>query len=536
MREWLDDETCALLECVGVGWHVCATLAVGLFVGTARRAMLAAKRREAASERHRREQTPSPPTSDKPFKLGDLIEPFDPPPLAELDKTAEWVDSPVVDGMARLREAKAERAAAGDGRRSAGDAQRFAGGEREDSQRSSVLAPPDGKGVDWDATFNRALIMRPEHASIRCYRAASPRARSASLTSFGLFGFDRNLIPFAAKEYVVSWQTSKDHMMDKVVHARRPDLVRRQADHRARRRVLVQADHVERRAGAGGAAGHRPDALGRGVRRPHAGLSSTRSRWPRTYSTLNFPIIPKHVYEKSIAEDPTLRTQRLSPQSRESPGDGGPYEVARWSRGQEFVAQAAARAITCTTASRCATSRISRRCGSASSRTATRALLALKAGDIEESELEAEQWVTQTNGDDSIARTRRSAAPNGQYMYIGWNMDTNKVPFFTDLRVRQAMAYALDYDEMLDDLCLRTLHAVHRQSIIPTAWMYPKNPSKPFHRISTKRKTCSTKPAGSTATATAFATRKSTAACVPFEFTLDGQQQARPDRDLQLAA
>src|SRR3954462_8105210 len=42
----------------------------------------------------------------KPFKLGDLIEPFTPPSLAELDKTAQWTDSPVVDAMERLREAK----------------------------------------------------------------------------------------------------------------------------------------------------------------------------------------------------------------------------------------------------------------------------------------------------------------------------------------------------------------------------------------------------------------------------------------------
>ncbi len=30
----------------------------------------------------------------KPFKLGDLIAPFTPPPLDEIDKTAEWVDQP----------------------------------------------------------------------------------------------------------------------------------------------------------------------------------------------------------------------------------------------------------------------------------------------------------------------------------------------------------------------------------------------------------------------------------------------------------
>ena len=36
-----------------------------------------------------------PERRTKPFKLGDLIEPFTPPPLAEIDKTAEWIDQPV---------------------------------------------------------------------------------------------------------------------------------------------------------------------------------------------------------------------------------------------------------------------------------------------------------------------------------------------------------------------------------------------------------------------------------------------------------
>src|SRR4051812_30729319 len=38
-----------------------------------------------------------PKSADKPFKLGDGIKPFTPPALAELDKTAQWVDGPIVD-------------------------------------------------------------------------------------------------------------------------------------------------------------------------------------------------------------------------------------------------------------------------------------------------------------------------------------------------------------------------------------------------------------------------------------------------------
>src|SRR5688572_24754082 len=44
----------------------------------------------------------------KPFKLGDLIEPFTPPKLEELDQTAEWQDRPVRDSMKLLRDKLAQ--------------------------------------------------------------------------------------------------------------------------------------------------------------------------------------------------------------------------------------------------------------------------------------------------------------------------------------------------------------------------------------------------------------------------------------------
>ena len=36
---------------------------------------------------------------DKPFVLADLVEPFTPPTLEELDKTAEWQDRPVPETL-----------------------------------------------------------------------------------------------------------------------------------------------------------------------------------------------------------------------------------------------------------------------------------------------------------------------------------------------------------------------------------------------------------------------------------------------------
>src|SRR4029079_11953382 len=108
-------------------------------------------------------------------------------------------------------------------------------------------------------------------------------------------------------------------------------------------------------------------------------------------------------------------------------------------------------------------------------------LLALKSADIQEAELETEQWQTQTSGEDYYRDNTKVAGPEWLYMYIGWNMDTKKVPFFGDIRVRQAMAYAFNEKQMLNDLC----YGAYTQCtgiFHPDAWMYPKGGVKAFHQ------------------------------------------------------
>ncbi len=51
-------------------------------------------------------ETTDQPSIDGAFKLGDMIPAFSPPPLAELDKSAQWQDQPVVDSLAKLRALK----------------------------------------------------------------------------------------------------------------------------------------------------------------------------------------------------------------------------------------------------------------------------------------------------------------------------------------------------------------------------------------------------------------------------------------------
>jgi peptide/nickel transport system substrate-binding protein len=188
-----------------------------------------------------------------------------------------------------------------------------------------------------------------------------------------------------------------------------------------------------------------------------------------------FPIIPKHIYEKSVEEDPTLQNSDYHVKLEEDPVVGGPYRVVSRSRGQEtvverredwymyngtqvrrkpFFKQIRFRVIEDQNTS----------------------LLALKKGDIHESQITADQWVQQTNDDDFYARNTKATGTEWTTFHFCWNV---KSPFFTDQRVRQAMGYAFDHEEMLKkifyDLYEPAIGVFH-----PDAWMAPKDPPKPM--------------------------------------------------------
>ena len=103
--------------------------------------------------------------------------------------------------------------------------------------------------------------------------------------------------------------------------------------------------------------------------------------------------------------------------------------------------------------------------------------MSLKAGEVDEALLTAEQWMTQTGGDDFYRANTKASGVEWVSFHFNWNM---KRPYFTDLKVRQAMSYAFNYDEMLNKLyyglyqpCNGIFHS--------EAWMAPKVPL-PFYK------------------------------------------------------
>ena len=76
--------------------------------------------------------------------------------------------------------------------------------------------PASPGDVNWDATISRHLLgdIKSTNAVLQ---SSVEEGDLYALTGFGLFTFDWNLNAFADKGVVKSWESSADHMMDKVV-------------------------------------------------------------------------------------------------------------------------------------------------------------------------------------------------------------------------------------------------------------------------------------------------------------------------------
>jgi peptide/nickel transport system substrate-binding protein len=191
---------------------------------------------------------------------------------------------------------------------------------------------------------------------------------------------------------------------------------------------------------------------------------------------INFPIIPKHVYEKSLADDYTMQTSPYHVEKENDPVCGGPYTITKRVRRQEIV--------------------LTRRDSYYMHKgkqvrdkpyfkeirfrvieDANIALLAVKNGEIDEMMLTAEQWVTQTADDAFYRLNTKVSGVEWTYFGFEWNL---KSPYFSDIRVRKALAYAFDYREMLDKL----FYGLYEQAngiFYPNAWMAPKQ-KMPFYK------------------------------------------------------
>ncbi|MCA9100369.1 MAG: peptide-binding protein [Planctomycetales bacterium] len=403
-----------------------------------------------------------------------LIEPFDPPTLAELDAKVEWIDQPVVDALKELREYQATWPPA----ENVDTVLALRNNSEEANARilnTLGRLPTSDSDVNYDATFLRRL--RGDVNSTNPILINSTEEFDVSgFISAGLFSFDWNMKPFATADTVKSWQTSRDGMYDKVVL--RDDLTWSDGKPLTARDVVFSF---------------------RTIMNPKVPVPAVRSgtdklRWVEAYDdytlvyfqkaaeatnvwNINFPIIPEHVYKDSLREDPTLQNSRYHVNLEDAPVTGGPYKFVSRTRGQDILLERRedyymhdGKQVRDKPYFKYVRFRVLPEAESA--------LLALEQGTIEEMELTPEQWVTRTDDDTFYELNTKVRGVQWLYYYFGWNMAT---PFFEDVRVREAMSYAFDHEEMLETLHYG-LNEPAAGMFYPGSWMAPKEPLAPYRQ------------------------------------------------------
>lgn len=411
-----------------------------------------------------------------PFVLGDMIEPFTPPTLEDLLADGEWTDGVVDSGARRLRE---EQADAGDPPLTVEEALALRPDSPEANDKLVAtlgrLAPESGEGVD-----KNAKLVRHCNGDLN---STNPVLMSTNtdqdyngLTSAGLMTFDRHFDPFAHEDFVRSWRRSGDGLVD--IIELRDDLTWSDGKPITAHDIVFTYRVI----------------LSSQVPIPALRTDMDKVRWVEAYDdhtvaffhkealatnsgAMNFPWIPKHIYEGTIADDPTLARSDRHRELENNPVTGGAYELKNRVRGQEFVlkrresfylhdgepvrdkphfAEVRFKNI----------------------EDSNTALLALKSGRIDEMMILPDQWMSQTDDDAFYKHNTKASGESWTTYYIVWNQ---KTPLFEDQRVRHAMSLAIDYEEMLN----RIFFGVFQPSsgtYHPNSWMHPKDGPTPMRR------------------------------------------------------
>ncbi len=396
--------------------------------------------------------------------------PFVPPPLDELERAATWIDRPVKDGLVMLREQQAQETQLC----TVADALKLA--NDSDAANAKILSAlgrlPEAGAANMAARIERH-VTGDLGSTNPIMISTTAEFDILGLTGFGLFSFDRALEPFASSESVKSWQTSADGMFDKVVL--RDDLVWSDgkpitAHDIAFTYTVIMDPRVPVPAVRSGT-----DQL-RGVHAydDHTIVFFHKEPLATNVWNINFPVLPKHVYEKTWEQDPTLKDSPEHVKLEEAPISGGPYEIVQRKRGQEIVL---ARRLSWGTVrgKQVRDEPFFKEIRFRIVEDPNTALLALKAGELDEMVLLPEQWTTQTGGEEFYTRNTKATAPEWVSFHFGWNIAT---PFFADRRVRRAMTYAFDHDEMLEKLCYG-LYKPCTGNFAEDSWMASKKKIEP---------------------------------------------------------
>jgi peptide/nickel transport system substrate-binding protein len=183
---------------------------------------------------------------------------------------------------------------------------------------------------------------------------------------------------------------------------------------------------------------------------------------PALLSWGNLVVLPKHLLEgKDITKSDFAR----------NPIGMGPFKLTRWSSGQEVVLDYNKDYFE-------GRPYIDRYVYRIIPDSATM-FLELQSGSVDMMGLTPIQYTKQTDTPFFKKNFQKFRYPVPSYTYLGFNL---KHPFFSDKRVRQAIAHAIDKNEIID-VVLFGLGKPATGPYVPDAWYYNKNVKKYEHDI-----------------------------------------------------
>ncbi|RCS40560.1 peptide ABC transporter substrate-binding protein [Bremerella cremea] len=184
---------------------------------------------------------------------------------------------------------------------------------------------------------------------------------------------------------------------------------------------------------------------------------------------LDFPIVPKHIYEPAIAEDPTLTDSSKFQEIERNPVVSGPYKVISREHKQRIVLQRR-EDYYMHNGKQVREKPYFKEIRVEIMGNPTQALLAMTKGDIDDMEVPPTMWNTEANREDFYKNNIKVKYSGWSESHLTWNLGR---PYFEDARVRRALSYAVNYDAILNGV----LDGIHEQAngpFHPTAWFSPK--------------------------------------------------------------
>lgn len=408
---------------------------------------------------------------EEKYRFGNLIDPYTPPTLAELDKIYEgnWREMPVLDALELLRkrqEGEPKLATVEEALALHNDSP-----EANDKILSALSRlPASEKNADLNATIYRHT--GGDVKSVNGVLGSSVADFDVEgLIGVGLFSFDWKFNRFAAKDSVVSWHQSDDRMVDKVVM--RKDLFWSDGKPVTAHDVVFSWKLI----------------MTEKVPVPAVRSGTEKLRWVEAYDdytvaffhqeqlatnewNVSFPVVPKHVFESTVEADPFLTNSEPHVAFENNPVVGGPYKVSKRTRGREIELERReeyymvnGKQVRDKPYFKTVTIRVVP--------DPSVALLQLEAGDLHEKILNPEEWKTKTDDDAFYERNTKAYGVEWVNFQFTWNL---KKPFFEDVRVRRALSLAFDHKFMINTLRFNLDQ--------PARGMF--HPDSPYHPVDKK--------------------------------------------------